>query len=181
MQDQVSQFLNPELILKQIDILPGSKVGDLGCGSGYMSFAASRAVGERGKVFAVDVQKQILEQVKKEAQSEGLDNIEVIWSDLETIGATKIANQLLDVVILTNTLFLVQDKTSVVGEAKRLLKTGGKLLIVEWRPGNMNIGPPSDKRISLDEIKQITSQQGFSQEKEVDAGKYHFGTLFKNG
>ncbi len=178
MEDQSTQFLNPSHILSQINIEAGSYIGDLGCGTGYMSFAAARIIGEKGMVFAVDVQKSVLEQVKREAKLEGINNIETIWSDIESVGATRIAEQSLDVVLLVNTLFLVKDKNSVVLEAKRLIKQGGRLLVVEWLPGDSSIGPPSEKRVNLASIKEIVENQDFKYANEILAGKYHFGVIF---
>ena len=179
MQTQETQFLNPQSIIKQIRLEPGMQVADLGCGTGYMSFAASRVVDEKGKVYAVDVQKNVLGQVKKEIQVENIKNIETIWSDVESLGATDIADQSLDMVFLVNILFLVNDKKSPFAEAKRLLKPNGKLLVVEWKKGNTSIGPSADKRIDLANIKQIAQEAGFSEEKEINSGTYHFGILFK--
>jgi len=180
MEVQNSKFLNPEEIIKQIDLKQGDQVGDLGCGTGYMSFSASRSVGEKGRIFAVDIQKYVLEQIKKEAQMENIQNIQTVWSDLETQGATDIAQNSLDVVFLVNTLFLVNDKKAVLEESKRILKQAGKILIVDWKPGNTSIGPSADKRVDLANIRQIAQELGFIEEKEINAGKYHFGILFKS-
>ncbi|MBU2575651.1 methyltransferase domain-containing protein [Patescibacteria group bacterium] len=179
MEDKETQFLNPDEIIKQINLKPGDQVGDLGCGTGYMSFAGSRVVGEKGRIFAVDVQKYVLEQVKKEAQMENLANIQTIWSDLEMLGATDITEHSLDMVFLVNILFQVQNKQVVFTEAKRLLKQAGKILVVDWKPGNMSIGPNADKRVDLANIRQIAQASALSEEKEINAGKYHFGVLFK--
>lgn len=180
MQNQDTHFLNPDHILSQIEIKAGDQIGDLGCGTGYMSFAASRVAGEKGKIFAVDVQKSVLEQVKKEAQVENIKNIETIWSDLEMSGAINIAQNSLDMVFLVNVLFQIDKKEAVFSEAKRLIKQGGSLLVVEWNPGDMAIGPQSDKRISHETVIQLASSANFSQNKDIDAGRYHYGVLFKN-
>lgn len=179
MPDQNAQFLNPEHIVGQLNLAAGSYVGDLGCGSGYMSFAASRAIGERGRVYAVDVQKAVLGQVKKEAQVEGISNVVTVWSDLEVPGATQVPPSSLDAVFLTNTLFLIKDKNAVFAEAKRLLKKDGQLLVVEWLPGNRAIGPPAQSRVGRDTALQFASSAGFSHVADIDAGRYHYGFVLK--
>jgi ubiquinone/menaquinone biosynthesis C-methylase UbiE len=180
MQTQDSHFLNPSHIISQIDIKAGSQIGDLGCGAGYMSFASSGAVGEKGKIYAVDIQKGVLEQVKKEAQVENIKNIEILWADLEVPGASKIPNQSLDAVYLVNVLFFLNNKEVAFSEAKRMLKSDGQLLVVEWLSGDMSIGPPADKRVPKETITQLASSTNFSQIKDIDAGKYHYGVLYKN-
>lgn len=151
----------------------------MGCGSGYMSFAASRAVGQKGRVYAVDVQKAVLEQVKKEVQVEGITNIITVWSDLEVPGATRIADASLDAVLLVNTLFLLGDKRTVFAEAKRALKSGGVLLVVDWLPGQTGIGPSPRSRVSPEEAVQLASGAGFVKQADVGAGKFHYGMVFR--
>ena len=179
MPNQDASFLNPERIIEQIGLQPGFQAGDLGCGSGYMSFAASRAVGGAGRVYAVDVQKAVLEQVKKEAQVEGITNIITIWSDLEVSGATQIARASLDSVFLVNILFLVKNKDAVFTEAKRLLKKEGTLLVVDWLPGSTGIGPVLDARVGPDQASQLAQSAGFTKLTDIDAGKFHYGMVFK--
>ncbi len=179
MVSQDASFLNPERIIAQIGLQPGFQVGDLGCGTGYMSFAASRAVGSKGRVYAVDVQKSVLEQVKKEAQVEGITNIITVWSDLEVPGATQIAAASLDAVLLVNILFLVKDKNAVFAESRRLLKKGGILLVVDWFPGSTGIGPTPQTRVNQEEAAQLALGAGFAKAADIDAGKFHYGMVFK--
>jgi len=95
-KDFQAQFIKPELILKQIGFLPGMRAADLGCGSGYFVLPAALLAGGRGRVFAVDVQKSVLEQVKSSARSQNLGNLEAVWADIEVPGAVSILNQSLD-------------------------------------------------------------------------------------
>lgn len=179
MTNTKDSFINPEIILRDIGLQPGMQVADLGCGTGYFVFPAARVVGLRGRVYAVDVQKNALEKLKKEAQTHNIVGIVPIWSDIEVVGATKIPEQSLDMVFLVNTLFQLKEKSIAIAEAKKFLKPNGQLLIIDWQPGDTAIGPTVDKRISLANIRQITTQIGFKEEKSVNAGTHHFGLLFK--
>lgn len=179
MPNQDAQFLNPDHIIAQIKLAPGSQVGDLGCGTGYMSFAASRVVGSKGRVFAVDVQKAVLEQVRKEAQVEGITNTVTVWSDLEVPGATKIATASLDAALLVNILFLVKNKGAVFAEAKRLLKKEGILLVVDWLLGATGIGPAPDARVGPEQAVSFAAGAGFVKYADIDAGRFHYGMVFK--
>lgn len=173
------KFIKPETILKQIGLQAGMQVADLGCGAGYFSLPAARLVGSRGKVYAVDVQKSALAQLRKDAQSQGVVGLEMVWSDIEVPGATKIPAHSLDMAFLINTLFQAQNKRGVIGEAKRLLKPDGLLLLIDWQPGDAAMGPKIDKRLDLASIRQIMKESGFVEERAVPAGSHHFGLLFK--
>jgi ubiquinone/menaquinone biosynthesis C-methylase UbiE len=172
-------FIQPERILGQIGLLPGMQAADLGCGSGYFSLPAARMVGSKGRVFSIDVQKSVLEQVRKQAQLLNINNLETVWSDLEIVGATKISPNSLDMVFLVNTLFQIKDKMAALSEAKRLVKPGGTLLIVDWLPGDTGLGPLADKRLNLAEIKQMAVSAGFTEKSTIDAGTHHFGLVFQ--
>ncbi len=176
MADQ--SFLRPVDILKQITVQAGMRVADLGCGTGYMSFEAGRMVGEKGVVYAVDVQKDVLAQVDKEARLEGLQNVQTIWSDLEIVGATKIETGTIDIAMMVNVLFQVPDKKSVFGEARRLLKPNGTLLFVDWKPGTEAIGPSAESRITAETMRALAQETGFTGEKAIDAGTHHYGLAY---
>lgn len=178
MQASETQFLKPDTLVGAFDVRPGMLIGDFGCGSGYMSYAAARVVGPKGHVYAIDVQKPVLEQVKREAQAERITNISIVWSDLEIVGATKIAQDSLDAAFLVNMLFQVRDRLSVFREVFRLLKSGGKLLVVDWKNENATIGPPGGQRVDPEELIRIARSAGFSGESPIAAGQYHFGLVF---
>jgi len=180
MEDANSQFLNPKNILEQINLEKGDFVGDFGCGTGYMSFEASKTVGRDGRVFAIDVQRSVLEQVKKEAKEGGFENISVVWADLEAVGASGIEENSLDAVFLVNTLFLVKNKKEIFKEAKRLIKQSGLVLVVDWSDQDFKIGPSFEKRVNPSEIEKTAQEVGFSREKDIFAGKYHFGMVLKS-
>jgi ubiquinone/menaquinone biosynthesis C-methylase UbiE len=179
MAETDTQFIKPELILQQIGLQPGMQVADLGCGLGYFALPAAKITGLRGKVYAVDVQKSVLEQVKKEAQLQNIVGIETVWSDIETVGAAKILPRSLDMVFVINTLFQASHKEAVFSEARRLLKPSGFLLVVDWLPGDTAMGPPVASRLDLGKIKAMANAAGFVFQKDIAAGSHHFGLLFQ--
>lgn len=177
--EQNTHFLKPHAIIAQLGIEQGMCIVDLGCGTGYMSFAASPKVGERGIVYAVDVQKVVLEQVKREALAENMLNIQALWSDIESVGALTIPAASADVVFLVNVLFEIQNKKNAIGEAVRLVKPGGRILVIDWKPGNIAIGPSADKRINIAEIDGFMQEYGLTILGPIEAGEYHIGKLYQ--
>ena len=98
-------FLHPERTLAELEIRPGMVVADFGCGGGYFSIPAARLVGEGGKVFAVDVQKQAVDHVRSRANLDHLLNVETVWADLETPKGSRLHDAAADLVIIANILF----------------------------------------------------------------------------
>ena len=95
-------FSDPATNLNKLGLTDGMKVVDLGAGSGFYSIEAAKRVGATGRVYAVDVQKDLLERLRSVGASQGLRNIEVVWGNAEKIGGTKIREAIADRVIASN-------------------------------------------------------------------------------
>lgn len=174
-----SALLDVQFILGKAGVGDRMKVADLGCGaSGHFVFPAARLVGKDGKVYAIDILKPVLENIKRRIKQENLENIEPIWSDLEVANATKIEPESLDVALLINTLYLSHKRGEMLREAIRLLKKGQKLVIVEWKNISSPLGPPSEERVREDLIKKAGQKLGLTLEEEFEAGPYHYGLIF---
>lgn len=156
-------------------------VADFGCGSGHYTFAAAKIVGKEGIVYAIDVQKELLQLVKNAADINHVKNIEIIWADLEEQNGSRLAGGLVDVVIISNILFQADSKEEIVKEAFRVLKNNGIAAVVEWGEAEKEIkfGPAREKRISKEECERMFLQEGFKLDKEFVAGDGHYGLIFK--
>lgn len=172
-------FSNPEKVVEQASLNRGMRVADLGAGSGFYSRAAARAVGSEGRVYAIDIQKDLLGKVKAEAQKENLFNVEIIWGDIEKLGGTHLKDSSLDYVLLSNILFQTRDKDTVISETTRILKPGGGVLVVDWSDSFGGFGPRPEEIISGDTVKNLLEQKGFSLEKEIQAGDHHYGLIMR--
>ena len=157
----------------------GMKIADLGSGSGFYSLEAARVVGDGGKVYAIDVQKDLLAKLKNAANASHLPNVEVIPGDLEKVGGARLADGSVDVAIAANILFQIAEKEAFLREAKRIIKTGGKLAVVDWSDSFGGIGPMADHVIKEDEARELAVKEGFTFERDFKAGAHHYGLIFK--
>ncbi len=172
-------LLNPDFILEKAQVKEGNSIAGLGCGSaGQFVFPAARIVGNKGKVYAVDIMKSVLTNLNKRIEQEGYTNIETVWSDLEIFKATKIESESLDVGLLINTLYQSEQRAALLRESIRLIKKGCYLLIVEWKNVATPIGPPAEAKVKKESLKQSIQKLGLSLEEEFEAGTYHYGALF---
>ncbi len=169
------------VLLHELDLRPGMIYADLGIGtSAHFVFSAARIVGDDGKVYAVDILQQVLEMVKGRAKADGYFNVETVWSDLEIYGAAKvIKNDSLDRVSLINTLYQTKEDAHVINEANRMLKLGGKILIIDWNPKGADFGPPEEARTSLDKVRQMAKVVGWKEVRAFTPSDFHFGVLFE--
>jgi len=168
-------FSDPASNLAKLGLMDGMKVADIGAGSGFYTLEAARKVGGSGRVYAVDVQKNLLEKLHSDATAKGLGNVEVIWGNAEKIGGTKIREGLIDRAVLSNTLFQIEKPDECALEIKRILKPGGKVLVVDWS----ELSPISPKTIFPSmKAQALFEKSGFSLESTFSAGDHHYGLVF---
>ena len=172
-------FVRPEEVIKNIGLEPGMVVADFGAGSGHYSIAAARIVSKTGKVYSIDIQKELLNAIKSTAGISNLSNIEIIWSDLEIPEGSRLASGSADAVIISNVLFQAGNKEAVLKEALRIVKDDGKVAVIEWSAESGKTGPPLENRISKSDCLDLFAKTGFNLAKEFMAGENHYGLLFK--
>ncbi|MCR4330770.1 MAG: methyltransferase domain-containing protein [Patescibacteria group bacterium] len=172
-------FSDPKKNVEQLHLREAMTVADFGAGSGAYSIAAAQAVGDSGKVYAVEVQKDLLQKLKNEATSSGVHNIEVLWGDIEVLHGTKIRDQAVDAVIISNVLFQAEDKRGVLNEANRILRPGGSILLIDWIDSFGGLGPHPDEVLTQTVAKKLCTEALFTYEKDIMAGAHHYGMIFK--
>jgi ubiquinone/menaquinone biosynthesis C-methylase UbiE len=171
-------FSDPRSNVLQMGLRDGMKVADLGAGSGHFTLAASAAVGTDGRVYAVDVQEDVLTHLKDSVHRTGRRNVETVWGNFEKEGGTKLRDQSVDAVILSNTLFQVEHKEAAIKEIKRIMKSGGKLLVVDWAGSYGGMGPTPDHVVSEHEAEELFITGGFYKFKDFRAGPHHYAIVF---
>ncbi len=173
-------FSDPQENIQQFSLGPGNFVADFGAGSGFYSFAAAEAVGPSGKVYAVDVQKDLLEKLKNEARNiRHLNNVDIIWGDLDHLGGTRLRESSLDAVIASNVFFQLEKKDNACMEMKRILKPGGRVLFIDWASSFGGVGPQPQDVFSEEMAKKLFEKHGFKEDRSIGAGAQHYGIIFR--
>jgi ubiquinone/menaquinone biosynthesis C-methylase UbiE len=158
---------------------PGMSVADFGSGSGAYALLIAEALANSGVVYAIDVQRDLLRRTHNEAKRRGLNNVAVIWADLERQGASKIADQTLDLVLISNLLFQIKDKASVFSEAWRVLKPSGHLIVIDWNGSYGGMGPQKEDVVDKDSALAFARATGLELQREFSAGAHHYGLVFR--
>src|SRR3989344_5927643 len=178
----MDNFASPARNIERLSLPANPTVVDLGAGSGFYSFALAEALkkqGGTGKVYALDVQKDLLERIKQEANRRGLGNISVIWGDIDVAGGTKLADRIADAIVVSNVLFQAHDKASFMKEAARILKPGGQMLLIEWSEEGVFLGPGKGVLISKEQALDLAKEARLEKVEEFQAGARHYGIIFK--
>ncbi|KKR35392.1 MAG: hypothetical protein UT67_C0002G0016 [Candidatus Magasanikbacteria bacterium GW2011_GWA2_40_10] len=173
-------LIDPYQIFSRISLSEGKRVADLGCGrTGHFVFPAVKIVGDKGVVYAVDVVKNILDSIKSMARSEGYDNVQTVWSDIEMPGKTPIPDNSLDAVFCVNVLFQLKNKAGAIKEAARMLKKGGYLVVVDWAKKLGALGPSEDRMLNPDLLAELSAAENLKLVDKILPGEYHYSLIFE--
>ncbi len=174
-----NELLNPYQALERAGLRQGSHLADLGCGSlGHFVFSGAEMTGGEGKVYAVDIDKQVLQAIERKARHYQFWNIVPVWSDIDIAHAARIPDQSIDLTILANNLYLSANRAGMVQEALRLTKPGGRILVIEWKPIRTIIGPSVEHRVTAGDAKRYFAEGMLTLIDEFDAGDSHYALVY---
>lgn len=173
------RFVTPEIVATQFHIAEGDVVADFGAGKGFFLKAFSDAVGTTGKVYACEIQKQLVDLLGEQSRTQGLSNVYPIWCDLEEENGIKISDEELDVAVLINTLFIIENKEAAIKEMARTIRSGGKFLIVDWTESFGGLGPHPDQVFNAQAATDLLEANGFVLDREFPTGDHHYGLAFR--
>jgi ubiquinone/menaquinone biosynthesis C-methylase UbiE len=167
--------LNVSGVLDYLDLKEHMTAAEFGCGSADFTIALVKKL-YKGKVYALDIQEEKLSALTSKLHLGKLNNVSMVLCDLEAPNGSTLQSNSLDVVLIPNVLFQAENKSAIIEEAKRILKSGGELLVIDW----LKKAPfsPKEGMVSPDEVKKMTGQLGFSLKKEFAVGDYHYALLF---
>lgn len=172
-------FAHPTRNIEALGIEPGMRIADFGSGSGAYVIGIAKKLEGIGHVYAVDVQKDLLRRTLTEAADKGFSNVEIVWGDLEKDHGSKIADESLDLVLISNLLFQVEDKKRVVTEAKRIVRPLARVAIIDWTESFGNMGPHTDRVVTKKEAYDLALEAGLLFVSEFEAGAHHYGLIFR--
>jgi|SRR3989344_651043 len=171
-------FLDPDRIVDEFNIREGMQIADFGSGAGYFTISMGQKTGPGGRVYALDVQEDKLDDVRVKAGVKNLRNIETIRADLEVSGSSGLLDSSQDLVLLANIFFQSNKKSEILKEATRVLKKEGTVIIVDWRKGTGGFGPPDSARTDDSEMISLAQKSNLTLKNKLDAGQFHYGLVF---
>ncbi len=157
------RILPAEQILKNSGLKKDDIMADIGCGIGYFSFIAADILKPEGKVYALDISDDMIDEVKNRMNKEKIHNIETVKTEEYDL---KLPDQSVTYAFLCTVLHEIPDKERFILEVKRILCTGGKLVVVDWEKKETDMGPPLSHRFEREEVKDLLKSQDLQIMKE---------------
>lgn len=137
----------PDQIMDALAIADGSAVADIGAGAGWFTIRLARRVGPNGMVYAQDVQRQMLEAIRRRVAREGLLNVE---TRLGVGSSPNLPERALDAVLVVDVYPEVEDRIAFLRNLAAALKLGGRLGVVNYRPGRGGPGPAPQEGVRVE-------------------------------
>ena len=165
----------PDFLLDALQIRPGAVVADLGAGTGYFTWRLARRVGPSGKVFAVDVQQNMLDVVARELKKRNLSNVELL---LGGESDPRLPVGALDLVFIANSYHEFSEPETIIAAVRRSLKPDGRLVVLEYAKENTFVPVAPAHKMSIEEIRSEIEPVGFDLDRILDFLPMQHGLIF---
>lgn len=173
-------FFDPKKILRTLGINNQiNNVAEFGCGYGTFTIPAAKII--KGKIYAFDIEPDMIRMTDEEVKKQGLNNVQSVLRDFMTEGSG-LPEESVDYAMLFNILHL-ENPTVLLRETYRILKTGGRLGIIHWNyDPKTPRGPSMDIRPKPEDCLKWVQNVGFTEPVQYDLKPYHYGiVLIKKG
>ena len=166
---------NGVLLRRWLAVQPGQSVCDLGCGNGYHALPLADAVGAKGKVYAVDLQPQMLELLRQRARSRDLGNLELIEAAVDD---PKLPAATCDLVLLVDVYHELSHPVRVMQHVRAALKPGGRVVLVEFRSEDPAVPIKPEHTMTKAQVLREMAEHGFALATEFDGLPWQHAMAF---
>jgi ubiquinone/menaquinone biosynthesis C-methylase UbiE len=149
----------PDVALDALKLETGATVADVGAGSGYMTVKMARRVGPTGKVYANDIQPQMLSILKQRLEREKVNNVELV---LGTYTDPRLPANTIDLILMVDVYHEFSEPQQMLRKMRDSLKPTGRLVLLEYRKEDPSIPIRPDHKMSVAEAKMEVEAEGFT-------------------
>ena len=144
-------------------------IGDLGCGPGLFAVAFAKACPD-GIVYACDIEPRQIDEVREKIHEEKLSNIVPVLASADD---PHFPPGRLDVVFIGDTYHHLDDRVPYMVRLKAVLKPGGRVVLLEYKPGDLPVGPPADHKLQAGVLERELAEAGYEKTESHDTHPYH--------
>lgn len=167
------EILDPQTVFGYLPMRVYQEIADIGCGPGYFTIPLAKYAFD-GKIHAVDIQQEMLDKVQAALEEARLTNGVMHLSKESKL---PLDDDSIDGALLVNSLHEATKPSALLKEARRTLRRGGWGAIIDWRKEDMEVGPPTDARLSRDDAVIAAREAGFKIVSTYDMNQYEYVVL----
>ena len=169
-------YQKPQEVVKALNIQEGEVIADIGAGSGYFSVRLARPVGEKGRVYAVDVSPDMIVHLNRRVRDLNLKNVVTILCAPDD---PLLADGSVDRFMICDTWHHIAGHAKYLALLKRMLKPGGQVIMIDFKKAKTPVGPPMELRIDRDELVREMKANNFQLAAEHTFLEYQYFLVFK--
>jgi ubiquinone/menaquinone biosynthesis C-methylase UbiE len=165
------KWQKPDEVVTKMNLAHGDVVADIGAGTGYFTRRFAVAVGPEGRVLGLDIEQSMIEYMNEDAKKLNLKNYSarIVKTD-----DPELATRSVDVVFLCNTYHHIDDRVYYFQKVAGSLKSGGRLVIVDFYKKKLPYGPPPDHKLAKEVVVEELQRAGYSLKDERDFLPYQY-------
>ncbi len=171
-------YQKPEEVMQALALRPGEAVADIGSGSGYFTLRFARAVGDSGRVFAVDVSPDMVRHLNRRLRDAGVRNVFSVLADPDD---PLLPDGSVDRFVIVNTWHHIDDQAKYLALMKRMLKPGGQVVHVDFHKRELPVGPPPAMKIAREDLVKQMEGAGFALAAEHTFLPHQYFLVFTPG
>lgn len=171
-----AKWQKPDEVVKALDLKPGRNVADIGAGTGYFTRRFAAAVAPDGKAVGLDVEPGMVEYMNADAKKRGLGNYSARVVKPDDPG---LAPASMDVVFFCDALHHIDDRVAYLRRLRTALKPGGRVADVDFKEGNLPVGPPPQHKLARAKVIDEFTHAGYRLAREQDFLPYQYFLEFE--
>jgi arsenite methyltransferase len=148
----------PDEVIKALNLKEGASIADIGAGSGYFAFRFARHVGASGRVYAVDIDPDMVLHMNRHISKTAIKNVITVLSDPED---PLLMDNSIDLFFICNTWHHISNRPHYLALMKKMLKQGGRIAIVDYKKEKLPVGPPPEMKMAREEVLKEMQAAGF--------------------
>lgn len=168
----------PDLLTPALNVQPGQVVADLGAGSGYHTWRLAKAVGPAGRVYAVDIQLEMLDALRQRMAARQVTNVVTV---LGTVEDPKLPDTALDLVLLVDVYHEFSHPREMLAGVRRALKPGGRIVLVEFRAEDPKVPIKPLHKLSEAQARRELEANGFEWVETIRTLPWQHVLAFRRG
>jgi ubiquinone/menaquinone biosynthesis C-methylase UbiE len=168
-------YQKPHEVITALNLKDGDVVADIGAGSGYFSFRLAQHVGEKGRIYAVDISPDMILHINRRIRDLGVKNLVTVLSDSDDPLLPKSS---VDVIFVCEVWHHIENQAKYLAQMRQILKSGGRVVMIDFQKRELPIGPPVEMKIAREDLLAQMQSNGFRLVKEYTFLPYQYFLVF---
>jgi ubiquinone/menaquinone biosynthesis C-methylase UbiE len=169
------EYQKPQEVLTALQLKAGETIADIGSGSGYFTLRFAAHVGASGRVFAVDIDPEMIRHLNRRVRDAGVRNVQTVLADPDD---PLLPDGSIDRFVVVDTWHHIEKPVEYLARMKKMLKPGGQVVMIDFQKKELPLGPPMEMKIAREDLVRQMAANGFRLAKEHTFLPYQYFLVF---